>query len=273
MDSQQISKDTPAYASALGSDILMRDTTADFPYIGIIDNQTVAYLDWLGDIDKLQLWLNTYWPTQTVLPADGYLLQNNWMLDQSVGIQKHPELRYFPIIPDDLAVRMTNLTRWSIRHATTDTPLFYSLNKVGTVNTEAVKKHIPTDKLLISSSFTIHQPSAVILQNFNGTWTNLRQQVQKIVVGGMAGINWMGASVCGDIVTGEDSDYTQVAEINEELCVRWYQFASLTAIFRVRTDRIPTKFSRHVRLIMTEVIQRCVYKVFLKNIIQNVCLT
>lgn len=66
----------------------------------------------------------------------------------------------------------------------------------------------------------------------------------------MIGLYFMGASVCGDDII--DNDKT----ISEELCIRWYQFASLTPLFRVQSDRLPSSFSQYGMRLMNAIIRR-----------------
>lgn len=122
---------------------------------------------------------------------------------------------------------------------------------MGNSQTQLINNQIDSsDLFLLTSSFSINTPSAVLMQNFPGTWTEFRLQVRLLLGGTLAGINFIGSSVCGDtdIVTGKN--------VNEELCIRWYQFSSLTPLFRVRTDRTPERFSTHGKRIMIQSIYR-----------------
>lgn len=103
-------------------------------------------------------------------------------------------------------------------------------------------------KFVIASGYSIQTSAAVINQKFNATFTHLRQQARQIISGTMVGLSFMGASVCGDDL--------METEINEELCIRWYQFASLTPLFRVQADRIPSTFSQYGMRLMNAIIRR-----------------
>jgi hypothetical protein len=72
--------------------------------------------------------------------------------------------------------------------------------------------------------------------------------VEFTVSAAMAGLPLVSAPVCGDVDN---------STMDEELCVRWYQFASLSpGPFWVDMDRGPARFSKTAENLMNSVIRQ-----------------
>lgn len=78
----------------------MKRRLYDLPYEGEINNNTVSYLDWVTPNPKLNNWIENHWPTIKDLTVDGYLLQSNWMRDDTVNVSRLYEKRYFSYMPE-----------------------------------------------------------------------------------------------------------------------------------------------------------------------------
>lgn len=248
---------------------MLRRNIQDIPYDGRINNQSYGYIDWTADSDKLEYFLNNNLPNSDKFSTDGYLIQQSWMRDDIDSKNITENFRGYPYIPSvsdlyslvvivynaiqnslsqDLRGFLSELVPWNLRLTNNDT-LLHWLNLMAPHQIKAIEKYAATDnKFLIASGYSMESSVAVINQNFNATFTHMRQQVRQIISGTMAGLHFMGSSVCGDDLMD--------AEINEELCIRWYQFASLTPLFRVQADRIPSTFSQHAMRLMNAIIRR-----------------
>lgn len=236
---------TPAYESAETLNLLLKNATADEVYLGRYNSSDVAYINW-ADTENLDQWFNEIWPTNIQLPADGFILQNNWMRDIRRDILKiSPDL---PYLPENINEAMHLTTPWDIILPSTSTEILQIHNQMGPLQTSKVISNlVDENKFLTSSSYEIGTQSGAYIRNISSSWTDFRSMVNRTISSSISGINYFGAPVCGDI---------NVSALNEELCIRWYQFSSMTPFFRVLTDRIPTKFSIYARNIMNSIIKR-----------------
>lgn len=95
-------------------------------------------------------------------------------------------------------------------------------------------------------------------QNGNATWIDLRRAFAQMQSDSVSGLRISGSAVCG----GDDSRF--VENVDEELCLRWYQMASLSPLFKVYATSTPDKFSIKTAQFMISAMRRYTeYKYFL----------
>ncbi|GAB0086331.1 P-type domain-containing protein [Sergentomyia squamirostris] len=219
----------PAYQVALEKGILMRSVSSEEPYLGRLGNRRVAYIDWVaGDRKFLKEWSRIFWPAK--LNADAYMLQSNWMQDDSTNIKISSS---FPYVSVDMIDASMNITPWIIRQSdTSGNASIYSHNLIASAQIEILRTIIPNNTFIISES-SLFGNVPTIRRHVKSTWRELTLQVRRIMGQAISGIYFTSSNVCGDEEV-----------ISEDLCVRWYQFASLSPIYRVSLSKSPYKFSR-----------------------------
>lgn len=236
---------TPVYLMAETYNLLMKTATKDETYLGKYNSSDVAYINWADSSQSLDILFNSIWPTSIQLPADGFILQNNWMRDITEGISKiSPDL---PYLPENINESMDITTPWNITLPDTGSEILQIHNQMGPLQTSRTSKSLLETEFLASSSYEIGTQSGGYIRNISSTWSGFRSMVNRTISSAVSGINFFGAPVCGDI---------EVTSLNEELCIRWYQFSSMTPFFRVITDRIPIRFSNYAQNIMNSIIRR-----------------
>lgn len=236
---------TPAYESAETLNLLLKNATTDEVYLGKYNSSDVAYINWADTSENLTQWFNNIWPTNTQLSSDGFILQNNWMRDSRRDIIKIST--DLPYLPENINEAMNLTTPWNITLPGTDTEIIQIHNLMGPLQTSRVNTKLIENQFLISSSFEIGTQSGGYIRNISANWSEFRKMVNRTISSSVSGVNYFGAPVCGDFT---------VTAINEELCIRWYQFSSMTPFFRVLTDRIPIRFSNYAKNIMNSIIKR-----------------
>ncbi|XP_059621205.1 lysosomal alpha-glucosidase-like [Phlebotomus argentipes] len=238
----EVNRKSGAFSRALDRGLLMRHPTIDEPYIGRVGNSSVAYVDWLGaDETSLSEWLKGIWPTN--ISTDGYLLQSNWMPDES---EERKTPRSFPYISEDMIDASRGTTPWLIRQGdTAGNVSIFSHNWVSSAQIYALRDILPNDTFIMSES-SLFANVPITSRQTPSSWTELRHQVRRTMGQGISGVHFSSANICGDDET-----------LSEELCVRWYQFASLSPMYRVASSKAPNKFSSFAeRLIKASTLRR-----------------
>lgn len=85
------------YSNAIQENLLLQRQVLDLPYIAQIDNETFAYMDWISDQEALKNFVIKYWPSNTSLSADGYLIQRSWLRDDT---ESTLSFRNYPYVPN-----------------------------------------------------------------------------------------------------------------------------------------------------------------------------
>uniref|UniRef100_A0A1B0CNX9 Uncharacterized protein n=1 Tax=Lutzomyia longipalpis TaxID=7200 RepID=A0A1B0CNX9_LUTLO len=215
--------------------LLMRHPTLEEPYIGRIGKTNVVYVDWVGsNQENLYEWSNQFMPNN--LSADGYMVQANWMWDQSDG-EKIPHS--FPYISMDMINASKNIVPWFIRQSGTDGKAsIFSHNFAASAQIDVIRKVLGNESFILSES-SLFANVPISRRQVPSTWTELRNLVRRTMGQSISGIYFSSANICGDGETW-----------TEELCIRWYQFASLSPFYRVASAKAPTSFSKFAQSLL-----------------------
>ncbi|XP_055696032.1 probable maltase-glucoamylase 2 isoform X2 [Lutzomyia longipalpis] len=224
-----------AYHMAKAKGLLMRHPTLEEPYIGRIGKTNVVYVDWVGsNQENLYEWSNQFMPNN--LSADGYMVQANWMWDQSDG-EKIPHS--FPYISMDMINASKNIVPWFIRQSGTDGKAsIFSHNFAASAQIDVIRKVLGNESFILSES-SLFANVPISRRQVPSTWTELRNLVRRTMGQSISGIYFSSANICGDGETW-----------TEELCIRWYQFASLSPFYRVASAKAPTSFSKFAQSLL-----------------------
>lgn len=85
-------------------------------------------------------------------------------------------------------------------------------------------------------------------QNGEATWVDLRRAFTQMLSDSLSGLRISGSAVCG----GSQSNLN----VDEELCLRWYQMASMSPFFKVYSTITPDKFSLKTAKFMITALRR-----------------
>lgn len=223
----------------------------DGTYVGSALGKSVAYVDYTADENIVAPWLKL---AAKAVPAsaDGFFVQGAWMLDESVG-GKVPtsNAETLPYIPEYLDTAMAHLPPWDVfsllNEQTAPHELYLHRHNLFVANlmTRFCGTLATANQMCLSSVPTSIYPGVVA--KTASSWYNFARQIQQAVTASISGIKWYGVPVCG-------SD--EYRAVQEDLCVRWYQFASLLPLFKVNSARFVHQFSKHVQGLLTDAIER-----------------
>lgn len=111
---------------------------------------------------------------------------------------------------------------------------------------EQLSQNVP---IVVTKWNSVGNDYGVISSNYEATWSNLQQAFSDMLIESIAGIRIAGSAACGSIGP---------VPTDEELCVRWYQLASVSPMLKVYADRTPEIFTGYSKDMMVFAIRRLV---------------
>lgn len=232
---------------------LLRDAVHDRAYMAGIGTQLYAYPDWTNVSDVVLETILEAAAEQINLGFDGILIQANWLQDDQRNVEKAPLTSLFSYLPQDLRHRMRDLLPWNVRTANAENgQLIRNYNYFGGESVSRVVdylRHRQVRPLLVLAESTTSPNANVVYRQTRATWAALREILGRILANSLNGIGSANVNVCGDDGNGNDS-------VNFELCVRWYQLASMTALYRVESRQSPIYLSKYGQRLVARVTRR-----------------
>lgn len=243
-------QDSESFSMAKDQAFLILNANQSGIYSGKIANKNVAYIDWLNEQPEIETFISKSLQLIKQQNSDGYFFQNSWLRDDTqnqTSLDVYDNLTY---VPRNITTYMKNMASWDATLTDgTGSKIFYEYNQLEENQLNVLTKIInETDKFFVTSSYGMHTAAGVIMKNVTVSWMELTRQVNRAIGLSIAGLSFSGVPACGDVATDTNP--------NEELCIRWYQFSSLLPLFRVNTDRIPSRFSSYTERIMNNIIKR-----------------
>lgn len=243
-------QDSESFSMAKDQAFLILNANQSGIYSGKITNKNVAYIDWLNEQPEIETFISKSLQLIKQQNSDGYFFQNSWLRDDTqnqTSLDVYDNLTY---VPRNITTYMKNMASWDATLTDgTGSKIFYEYNQLEENQLNVLTKIInETDKFFVTSSYGMHTAAGVIMKNVTVSWMELTRQVNRAIGLSIAGLSFSGVPACGDVATDTNP--------NEELCIRWYQFSSLLPLFRVNTDRIPSRFSSYTERIMNNIIKR-----------------
>lgn len=111
---------------------------------------------------------------------------------------------------------------------------------------EQLSQNVP---IVVTKWNSVGNDYGVISSNYEATWSNLQQVFKDMLIESIAGIRISGVAACGS---------TGPTPTDEELCVRWFQLATVSPMLKVYDDRSPEVFTGHSKDMMVYAIRRLV---------------
>lgn len=223
------------------------------PYSTRIGASEYVYLNWnnksillLGDL------LNATMASLNI-GIDGIFFQANWLQDDQLSTDRSPATDAFPYVPEDfLQIAKGLVPPWKtqMKSGEEDSAAFeetvrtynlhagQSVRLVGEYLRQAAQH--PQRNLFLSSESSLYPNTNTLLRGISSSWEDLHTTRCQVLTNALTGLHSVNSNVCGDEFTRFDV----------ELCVRWYQFASLTSVYRALTTVAPHRFNKfHQKLL------------------------
>lgn len=119
--------------------------------------------------------------------------------------------------------------------------LIHQLNNFGRKQIELFQTRLNVgNKFCITDSYRDDSSCAMLMKEPKPSWLTFQAIVRKSVFYSLIGMSFYGSEVCG----------SNHGPVQEDLCIRWYQFAVFTPLFYVKSDKIPLKFTKFAERIM-----------------------
>lgn len=252
-------------------DVLQRTSTAsaNSPYVTRIAGREYVYVDWASQSIMLSLDVLLNETINSLkLGFDGIVLQGNWLQDDQLSIDPNPASDLFPYVPKDfLQIANGLVPPWKSQSRPDNGPS--AVETIRTYNVYAgqsvrwVSEYLREQNqqggggggsggdMFLSSESSPYPHTNTILRGISGTWAALNATRLEILSNSLTGLHSINSNICGDEVP---ANYSAGAHFQQALCVRWYQFASLTSIFRALTTVFPHNFSKFYQKVLVRTI-------------------
>lgn len=222
-----------------------------------INDQPFAYLDWTAaSVESSMASLLNTTIESLKLGIDGLVLQGNWLQDDQLTVDWDQPPAQFPFTPGDLRAELGNtlVPPWktvkkkkqvdNLNTAAAYEETIWSYNAYASQSVRLVNEYLwgleddgQIGSVFLSSESSAYPNTNTLLRGVVGAWEALNSTREKVLSHSMTGLLTINANICGDTEPSR--------RFNEELCVRWYQFASLTPIYRTLTSVAPPqRFSK-----------------------------
>uniref|UniRef100_A0A182K067 P-type domain-containing protein n=1 Tax=Anopheles christyi TaxID=43041 RepID=A0A182K067_9DIPT len=233
----------PTFIDAREKGILLRHPGNQLAYQGRVRNRTAVYVDWrTSRSTNLTDWLDVQWQKVLNLEADGFVLEEASPRDERNSSLPQPKQLIYQ--PDQLNDTLVDLLPWNTLLSDNLQLALSQHNLIGVRALDFIQRKVdPLNTLLVTSAYDMHSRVATLPANISSSWISLRREVDQCIGLSIVGISFTGTPVCGNAPAARGN-------ASEELCIRWYQFASLLPLFRVTADRTPNKFTRFGQRLM-----------------------
>ncbi|XP_053659940.1 lysosomal alpha-glucosidase-like [Anopheles marshallii] len=239
----------PTFIDAREKGILLRHAGNQLAYQGRVRNRTAVYVDWrTSRLANLTEWLDLQWEKVVNLEADGYVLEEASPRDERNNSLPRPKQLIYQ--PDELNATLADLLPWNTLLSDSLQLALSQHNLIGVQALDVVQKKIASSNaFVVTGAYDVRSRAAILPSNISSSWISLRSEVDRCIGLSVVGVSFTGTPVCGNAPLAG-------VNVSEELCIRWYQFASLLPLFRVTADRTPNKFSQFGRRIMHGIIRK-----------------
>jgi hypothetical protein len=233
-----------SYQREFDSELFLKDDDGS-NFAGIYGKtKKVFYLDYitkseeiadlLASSNKLQKFLNF---------TDGIFLHQSFPLDDTMNKSMN-YLGDFKFRPRNIESYVQNLIPLKLK-LNNGEMLIHQLNNYGRKQIEVFQKLNHENNFCITDSYREESACAMLIREMKPSWISFKAIVHKSVFYSLIGMSFYGGEVCG----------SNHGNVQEDLCIRWYQFAIFSPLFYVKSDKIPLKFTKYAERIMIQAIR------------------
>uniref|UniRef100_A0A182R4X0 P-type domain-containing protein n=1 Tax=Anopheles funestus TaxID=62324 RepID=A0A182R4X0_ANOFN len=239
----------PTFIDAREKGILLRHAGNQLAYQGRVRNRTAVYVDWrTSRSSNLTEWFDAQWEKILNLEADGYVLEEASPRDERNSSLPRPKQLIYQ--PDQLNASLAEMLPWNTLLSDSLQLELSQHNLIGVQALDVVQRKIAAaNAFVVTGAYDVRSRVATLPSNISSSWISLRSEVNRCIGLSVVGVSFTGTPVCGNAPLGRTN-------VSEELCIRWYQFASLLPLFRVTADRTPNKFTHFGRRVMYAVLRK-----------------
>lgn len=233
------------YLNAVEKKFLIRDEDNLNDFAGMYEvNKKVVYLDYLLSADEIAEFLEERWfEIMEEVNVQGVFLSSNFLPDDTVN-KTMKFLDDFKFKPDNLNDSIKHLVPLNLK-LTDGSSLIHQLNNYASNQIKSFNGLNVEHKLCISESYRETSDCGMLFKELKPNWQNFKKVVHKTIFYSMVGMSFYGSTICG----GNNG------KVMEDLCIRWYQFGIFSPLFYVKSDKIPTKFTKYGERIMSQAIR------------------
>lgn len=233
------------YQQALDGEAFIRDNDGA-NFAGIYGKtKKVFYLDYITKSEEIADFLATRMNQLSgfLNITDGIFLHKNFPFDDAVN-KSMEYLDEFKFKPGNIESYVRKLIPLNLKLRNGEM-LIHQLNNYGRKQIELFQRLNGGNKLCITDSYREDTSCAMLIKEPKPSWGTFQAIIQKSVAMSLIGMAFYGAEICG----------SNHGSVQEDLCVRWYQFAIFLPLFYVESNKMPFKFTKFAERIMLHAIR------------------
>lgn len=234
-----------SYQQAFNGELFLKDDDGA-NFTGIYGKtKKVSYLDYITKSEEIADFLASRWLqlSEFLNFTDGIFLHKSYPSDDTVN-RSMEYLDDFKFKPKNIESYVHNLVPLNVKYMNGEM-LIHQLNNYGRKQIELFQRLNDKHKFCITDSYREDSSCAMLIKEPKPSWITFQAIVHKSVFYSLIGISFYGAEVCG----------SNHGNIQEDLCIRWYQFAIFSPLFYIKSNKIPLKFTKYAERIMIHAIR------------------
>lgn len=231
------------YQRALDDELFLKRDGVNFA--GIFGKvRKVFYLDYITKSQEIADLLAFRWRelSKFLNSTNGLFLHKSFLPDATAN-KSFEYLNEFKFKPKNIESYVRSLTPLDAK-LSNGRLLIHQLNNFGRKQIEAFQTLNDEQKFCITDSYREDSNCAMLLKEPKPSWITFQAIVEKSVLYSLIGLSFYGSEVCG----------SNHGNVQEDLCIRWYQFAIFSPLFYVKSDKTPLKFTKYAERIMVHAV-------------------
>lgn len=232
------------YQRAFNDELFLKRNGANFA--GIYGKvKKVFYLDYITKSQEIADLLAARWIEISgfLNSTNGLFLQKSFLPDDTTN-KSIEYLKEFRFKPKNMESYVRHLTPLDLKLNDGRRLLIHQLNNFGRKQIEVFQTLNEKHKFCITDSYREDSSCAMLMRELNPSWITFQAIVEKSVLYSLIGLSFFGTEVCG----------SNHGNVQEDLCIRWYQFAIFSPLFVVKSDKVPLKFTKYAERIMVHAV-------------------
>jgi Glycosyl hydrolases family 31 len=234
-----------SYQQALDGELFLQDDDGT-NFAGIYGKtKKVFYFDYITKSKKIADLLASRWLNLTnfLNLTSGVFLHKSYPHDDTAN-KSMKYLESFKFKPKNIGGLVRNLIPLDLKLNNGEL-LIHQLNNYGRKQIELFQTFNRNAKFCITDSYREDSSCALLIKDSKPSWISFQAIVHKSVFYSLIGMSFYGAEVCG----------SNHGAVQEDLCIRWYQFAIFSPLLYIKSDKGASKFTKYAKRIMGHAIR------------------